>query len=52
MHIKVKKRPLNDFITCVCGIHYISGYTHCPSCGIHNPNDYNGDEKTAPLGKA
>ncbi len=33
------KRPLNEYIHCVCGIIYISGYTHCPSCGIQNPND-------------
>ncbi len=33
------KRPLNKFITCVCGVIYISGYTHCPSCGKVNPND-------------
>ena len=36
---KVKERRLNDFIVCVCGIQYISGYTHCPKCGVKNPND-------------
>ncbi len=30
------KRPLNDFVHCSCGITYISGYTHCPSCNAKN----------------
>ena len=30
------KRPLNDFVHCVCGITYISGYTHCPRCSAKN----------------
>ncbi len=34
-----KKRPLNESIHCSCGVIYISGYTHCPSCGKVNPND-------------
>ena len=34
-----KTRKLNNFIVCVCGILYISGYTHCPKCGVVNPDD-------------
>ena len=32
-------RELNGFVHCVCGVMYISGYTHCPKCGVQNPND-------------
>ena len=35
----IKTRKLNNFIVCVCGILYISGYTHCPKCGVVNPDD-------------
>ncbi len=32
------KRKLNGFIHCKgCKITYISGYTHCPNCGLENP---------------
>ncbi len=32
------KRKLNGFIHCkACKITYISGYTHCPNCGLENP---------------
>ena len=37
--LQEEKRQLNKFVHCVCGITYISGYTHCPSCGKVNPND-------------
>ena len=30
------KRPLNDFVHCECGVTYISGYLHCPKCGLNN----------------
>jgi hypothetical protein len=36
-----EERPKNNFVHCVCGITYISGYTHCPKCGVPNPNDNN-----------
>ena len=36
---KEDERPRNKFVHCVCGVTYISGYTHCPSCGRVNPND-------------
>ncbi len=36
---KQKERPKNKFVHCTCGVTYISGYTHCPSCGKVNPND-------------
>ena len=32
-------RPPDNFVTCVCGVIYISGYTHCPKCGVINPSD-------------
>ena len=32
-------RPLGKFVYCKCGVHYISGYLHCPKCGIDNPMD-------------
>jgi len=32
-------RPMNLFVECKCGIKYISGYTHCPNCGLSNPMD-------------
>ena len=37
--LETKIRKLNGFVQCVCGIAYISGYTHCPKCGIINPDD-------------
>ena len=36
---KHKERPKNDFVHCTCGATYISGYTHCPKCGLKNPMD-------------
>ena len=29
----------NKFVNCPCGVTYISGYTHCPKCGVANPMD-------------
>ena len=34
-----EKRQLNKFVHCICGVIYISGYTHCPSCGKVNSDD-------------
>ena len=35
-----ENRPLNDFISCECGIKYVSGYLQCPKCGERNEDAY------------
>lgn len=38
-------RPMNQFVHCGCGVTYISGYKHCPKCGVQNPIDKQDDNK-------
>jgi len=42
-----KIRSLNKFMHCKCGVTYISGYTHCPNCGIQNIRDLKPNESTS-----
>ena len=48
MNDKDKERLKNNFVHCICGVTYISGYTHCPKCGVKNPMD---EERSRPSGE-